>query len=167
VPQPARPGINLTVLHALGLFVFVATAAALVAILITRLAGGLGSYQEVTTAFSLAVAAVACFAMIVDAVDAWVRGGSMTPQGRRMIRSLVSVALIAALATSLLGGTLQLMLVLGPALVVYLLIARSALQSAADARAGGPAASRSRAGGAPAKQTASRSRQRRGGKKRG
>jgi hypothetical protein len=36
--------------------------------------------------------------MLIDAVDAWVTG-RMTPQGRKMVRSLVSVAFIAAVAT--------------------------------------------------------------------
>ncbi len=45
--------------------------------------------------------------MLVDAVDAWVQGGAMTPHGRRMNRSLVSVALFAAVATAVLGGSLH------------------------------------------------------------
>jgi hypothetical protein len=146
--------------HALGLFVIVATAAALVAVLINRVANGLGSLEAASVAFSLVVATVACFAMLVDAVDSWVMGGTMTPHGRRMNRSLVSVALFAAVATALLGGALQLMLILGPALVIYLLIARQALSSARAARGGAaesaPAAAR---GSAP------RARQKRGGKK--
>ena len=113
--QLTRAG--LTVPHALGLFVIVATAAALVAILINHVSHGLGSLQAAATAFSLAVGTVACFAMLVDAVDAWVKGGTMTPHGRRMNRSLVSVALFAAVATAMLGGSLTLMLILGPALV--------------------------------------------------
>lgn len=147
--------------HALGLFVILATAAALVAILINRVAHGLGSLEAAATAFSLAVGTVACFAMLVDAVDSWVKGGTMTPHGRRMNRSLVSVALFAAVATAVLGGSLQLMLILGPALVIYLLIAR---QSLSPVRA-------TRGDGSPAAPTAAKrdvpaSRQRRGGKKR-
>ena len=159
--------------HALGLFVFPATAAVLVAVLIGRLAGGLGSLEAVATAFSLAVAAIACFAMLVDAIDAWVKGGTMTRQGRMMFRSLVTVALIAAAATATLGGTLSLMVILLPALLVYLFIARRSLSLWASPRGGtgggAPAATspRESSGGRPATPPKpSRSRQRRGGKKR-
>ena len=158
--------------HALGLFVFPATAAVLVAVLIGRLADGLGSLEAVATAFSLAVAAIACFAMLVDAIDAWVKGGTMTRQGRKMFRSLVTVALIAAAATATLGGTLSLMVILLPALLVYLFIARRSLSLWAPPRGGtgggAPAAKpRGSSGGRPATPPSpSRSRQRRGGKKR-
>ena len=164
--QPSRA--RLTVPHALGLFVFVATAAALVAILINRVAHGLGSLEAAATAFSLLVAAVACGAMLVDAVDAWVNSGAMSPHARRMNRSLVTIALFGSVATALLGGSLQLMLVLGPALVIYLLIARSALRPRRTAAGRGPGGAASGSGKAPAvaKQSTSASRQRRGGKKR-
>ena len=165
--QPTRTG--LTVPHALGLFVIVATAAALVAVLINRVGHGLGSLEAAATAFSLAVGALACFAMLVDAVDAWVRGGTMTPHGRRMNRSLVSVALFAAVATAMLGGSLTLLLILGPALVIYLLIARSSLtprRAAMGRGAGGGAAGAGKASSPVAKQGIPASRQRRGGKKR-
>jgi len=165
VAQPTRTG--LTVPHALGLFVIVATAAALVAILISRVGHGLGSLQAAATAFALAVGTVACFAMLVDAVDAWVKGGTMTPHGRRMNRSLVSIALFAAVATAMLGGSLTLMLILGPALVIYLLIARSSLtpRRAATGAAGGGAPGAGKASSPAARQAAPASRQRRGGKK--
>ena len=125
MPQPTRA--RLTVPHALGLFVFVATAAVFAVMFITRLSTGLGSLEAIASAFSLLVATVACFAMLVDAVDAWANGRSMTPHGRRMTRSLVTVALVGSLAAALLAGRLQSMLVLGPALVVYLFIARESL----------------------------------------
>ena len=164
--QPTRAG--LTVPHALGLFVIVATAAALVAVLINRVSHGLGSLQAAATAFALVVGTVACFAMLVDAVDAWVKGGTMTPHARRMNRSLVSVALFAAVATAMLGGSLTLMIILGPALVIYLLIARSSLtpRRAATGGAGGGAAGAGKASSPAAKQGAPAARQRRGGKKR-
>jgi hypothetical protein len=155
--------------HALGLFVIVATAAALVAVLISRVGHGLGSLQAAATAFSLMVGTVACFAMLVDAVDVWVKGGAMTPHGRRMNRSLVSVALFAAVATAMLGGSLTLMVILGPALVIYLLIARSSLtprRAAAGRAADGGTAAAGKASSPVAKQSVPASRQRRGGKKR-
>lgn len=158
VPQPKRSRISAP--HALGLFVFLACAAVLVALLIARLAAGIGSLEKAATAFSLAVGAIACVAMLIDAVDAWVTGG-MTPQGRRMVRSLVSIALIAAVATSVLGRNLPLMLILGPALVVYLLIARRSLVGASAPRHGADAGST-----AADRPSTPRSRQRRGGKKR-
>ena len=77
------------------------------------------------------------------------------------------------MATATLGGTLSLMVILVPALIVYLFIARDSLSLWAPPRGGtgGGAPAATRRVGAPAAVRAtppspSRSRQRRGGKKR-
>ncbi len=160
MPQLKRTG--LTVPHVLGLFVFVATAAVLASMFLARVSGGLGSLDAIAAAFSLLVAIVACFAMLVDAVDAWVNGRRMTPHSRRMTRMLVTVALFGAVAAAVLARQVQSMVILGPALVIYLLIARESLspnrgRGPRPSQAGPPAA---------AGKDAQRARQKRGGKKR-
>jgi hypothetical protein len=159
VPQPTRA--RLTVPHALGLFVFVATAAVFATMFIARLASGLGSLDAIAAAFSLLVAVVACFAMMVDAVDAWVNGRSMTPHGRRLTRSLVTVALVGSLAAAVLARQAQSMIVFGPALVIYLFIARESLTPNRDRDSPPPQAGRPASAG----KSTQRSRQRPGGKK--
>ena len=71
-----------------------------------------------------------------------------------MIRFLVTVALIAAIATSMLGHTTAVALVMAPSIVVYLFAVRGGIP-------GSKRAARAEAPAAPV-----RSRQRRGGKKR-
>ncbi len=78
-----------------------------------------------------------------------------------MIRTLVFVAVLAALATSILGGNALLGLLLSPALLTYLIIARRTAVPLARLRAGLPGA----ALGSPLRRPA-KARQRRGGKKR-
>lgn len=161
MPQPTRA--RLTVPHALGLFAFVATAAVFAVMFLTRLSAGLGSLEAIASAFSLLVAIVACFAMLVDAVDAWVNGRSMTPHGRRMTRSLVTVALVGSLAAAVLARQIPTMIVFGPALVIYLFIARESLSPnrgrGSRPPQAGPGASTA------AGKSVQRSRQRPGGKK--
>ncbi|MEI6724908.1 MAG: hypothetical protein WCN81_01645 [Actinomycetes bacterium] len=161
MPQPTRA--RLTVPHVLGLFVFVVTAAVFASMFIARLFAGLGSLEAIASAFSLLVAIVACFAMLVDAVDAWVNGRSMTPHGRRMTRSLVTVALVGSLAAAVLARQIPSMIVLGPALVIYLFIARESLSPKRGRGSRPPLAGP----GAPtaAGKSVQRSRQRPGGKK--
>ena len=100
--QPAKPGIR--VLEALGLTVFLATAAFLTALFLTRLGRVFDSLQTAAAAFSTLCATVAAFVMLIDAADLWVRGRKMSPYAVKMFRSLVFVAVLGALAGSLLGG---------------------------------------------------------------
>ncbi len=79
--QPARPNIGAG--QALGLAIFLATAAILSALTVTRVFAGLGSLQGIAAAFSTGRAAVAAFGMLVDAVDLWVRGRRMTVHDAR------------------------------------------------------------------------------------
>ena len=162
--QPAMRGIRAA--EALGLTIFLATAAVLTALFITWLPRSFESLQTAALQFSTLCAMVAAFAMLWDAFDLWVRGRRMTPHGVRLVRSLVFVAVIGALATSILGKNNSLVLYLAPAMVTYLFIARRrpADYSPAAGKAGsGGARSTGSSGGSGS--GASRSRQRRGGKK--
>jgi hypothetical protein len=156
VPQPARPGIRAG--QALGLTVFLATGVLLALLFVSRVAAGLGNLQAVAAAVSTLCAAIAAFAMLVDAVDLWVRGRRMTPYSVKMFRSLVFVAVLVALGASLLGGNSLVVPIMAPSMVVYLLIARRPPAPATAARG---ANSTTGGDGSTAK-----SRQRRGGKKR-
>ena len=62
--------------------------------------------------------------MLIDAADLWVRGRKMTPHSVKMFRSLVFVAVLGALAGSLLGGNSLVVLFLAPAMIIYLFITR-------------------------------------------
>ena len=159
VPQPARPGIRLG--QAAGLTVFVVTAALLTSLVITRVVAGISSLQTAALAFSTAAAAVAVFAMLFDAIDLWLRGRRMTAYSVKMFRSLVFVAILGALASSLLGGNSALVLVLAPSMIVYFFIVRATAVRRPAAGAARDTTTRASA----AKPGASRSRQRKGGKK--
>jgi hypothetical protein len=148
------------------LTIFLGTAAFLTALLITLLLRGVGSYEVVAAAFSTACAAVAAFVMLIDAADLWVRGRRITPLSVKRMRMLVFVAVLGALAASMIGQNVMLVVILGPAMVTYLFIAR---KRPAGSYATRQAASRSRAGGSggqPASSGTAKARQRRGGKKR-
>lgn len=164
--QPARPSLRAA--QAVGLTVFFATATILSALLITRLTAGLGSPQAAAAAFSTACAAIAAFAMLADAMDLWVRGRRMTVHSVKMVRSLVFVAVLAALAASILGGNALVGLVLSPAMFTYLFISRrSTVPLAGSRRAPGGSTTRGARGGTSGRaSTPAKARQRRGGKKR-
>jgi hypothetical protein len=159
--QPAKPGIR--VLEALGLTVFLATAAFLTALFLTRLGTVFESLQTAAAAFSTLCAAVAAFGMLIDAADLWVRGRKMTPYSVKMVRMLVFVAVLGALAASMLGGNSLVIFFLAPAMVIYLVISRkrpaTRYATAPGSTRGGPATR-------PASSSSAKSRQRRGGKKR-
>lgn len=157
MPEPARPGIRFA--QAAGLTVFLATAALLVSLVLTRLVAGIGSLQAAAVAFSTAAGAIACIAMLLDAIDLWLRGRRMTPYSVKMFRSLVFVAVLGALAGSVLGGNSLLLLLLGPSMVIYFFIVRRPnTVSSAPGRVSQRRPQSSTPGSA-------RSRQRRGGKK--
>jgi hypothetical protein len=158
--QPATRGIRAA--EALGLTIFLATAALLTGLLITLVVGGLGNLQEVSSAFSTACAVIAAFAMLMDAADLWVRGRRFTPHSVRLLRSLVFVAIMGAVAASLLGENVLVIMFLFPSMIIYLFIARKR-----PAGSGPPqSASRAGSGGTVATSSSARSRQRRGGMKR-
>jgi hypothetical protein len=155
--QPAKPGIRAA--EALGLTIFVATAAILTGLFLTGLGSVFDSLETAAASFSTLCAVVAAFGMLFDAADLWVRGRKMTPHAVKMFRSMVFVAVLGALTASLLGGNSLVIPLLAPAMVTYLFIARRRPPVAATARSGaGSNASRSGVSNA-------KSRQRKGGKK--
>jgi hypothetical protein len=170
VAQPAPKstiGINQTI----GLFVFVGTAAIFLGALVSRVVDGLHTVQEFAVAFSYLVAVVAIALMLVDVFDLWVRGRRFSKAGARSIRMIVLVAILASMATTLLGRNVTLVIFLMPSIIIYYMTMRPQ-----------PAASRAGAQGAAGRGTTSRgttgrgttgrsgtgggkSRQRKGGKK--
>ena len=165
--KPAKPAIRAG--QALGLTIFVATAAFLTALLISGVGATFDSVQKAAVSFSTLCAAIAAFVMLLDAADLWVRGRKMTAYSVKMFRSLVFVAVLGALAASLLGGNSLVIIFLAPAMFVYLFITRRnpsdpCARDGSRARALGGGSSASSGGGRPA-GAHSKSRQRKGGKK--
>jgi len=157
--QPARRGIRAA--EALGLTVFLATAVFLVALLLAGLGTAFESAQRAAVAVSTLCAAVAAFAMLIDAADLWVRGRRMTEYSVKVLRLLVFVAVLAALVASFIGGNSLIIAFMAPSMIVYLFIARRRPAPAAGGR--GATGARS---GSGATSSSAKSRQRRGGKKR-
>ena len=162
--QPAQRGLRAG--QALGLTVFLVSAVLLTALFISRLGSAFDSLQLMAASLSALSAAVAAFAMLLDGVDLWVRGRKMTPNSVKMFRSLIFVAVLVALLTSLVGDDSLMVFILAPSTVIYLFIARRPGGSYAAATARGGSRS---AGSAPRSSrtgsSSSRSRQRKGGKK--
>ena len=161
--QPAKVGIRAG--QALGLTIFLATAAFLTALLLSGLGSVFDSLPRAAASFSTLCALIAAFGMLIDAADLWVRGRRMTPHTVRMLRGIVFVAVLGALAASLLGGNSLVVVLLAPSLIAYLFIARrrprDPYATAAGTARAGAGSSGGRVSGSSAK-----SRQRRGGKKR-
>jgi len=143
-----------------------------VIMLTTLLSGGLafsylgggqgGGWQRLASAGGLAAATVALAAMLVDAFDFWMRDRRITPFSLKMTRSLIFVAMLVAVALSVVASTPLFFVLMTPALMIYLFgVARrrpAPVRRPADA-------SKARAS-ASAAQTSGPSRQRRGGRKR-
>lgn len=151
--------------EALGLTIFLATAAILTGLLITMVVNGPGNLQEASSAFSTACAAIAAFAMLMDAADLWVRGRRFTPHSVRLLRSLVFIAILGAVAASMLGENVLVTMVLFPAMVIYIFIARRRPAGSDPPRGASRAASGGSGGGRTATAAPTKSRQRKGGKK--
>ncbi len=158
--QSGRPAIQAG--HAVGLAVYVATAALLAAVLVNLIVSWPTTLQEISVAFATVCALVAAVGMLFDAVDLWVRGRTMTPQAVRMIRFMVFVAVIGALATAMLGKSTAVVIYLMPAMIIYLLISR---RRPAPATAGVPRSGSVGARSGGSSSGATKSRQRKGGKK--
>ena len=160
--QPAKPGVR--ALEALGLTIFVATAAFLTALFFSGLGSVFASLQRAAVSFSTLCAAVAVVAMLLDAADLWVRGRKMPPHRVKLFRWVVFAAVFGALAASLLGGNSLVIVFLAPSMIVYLFIARRRLAgpyaTATGTARGGSGSSGSRSGSSSGK-----TRQRKGGKK--
>jgi len=156
--QPARPGIRLG--QALGLTVFLVTAAFLTALLGSRITSVFTSLPATAAWFSTLCATVASFAMLIDAIDLWLRGRSMAARTVKLVRLMVFIAILGSLAASFVGGNSLVIPILMPSMFVYLFISRT---RPADAPAGATAV---RGGPAPRSGGTAKARQRRGGKKR-
>ena len=159
--QSARPAIQTG--HAVGLAVYVVTAALLAAVLVNLIVKWPTTLQEISVAFATACALVAAVGMLFDAVDLWLRGRTMTPQAVRMIRAMVFVAVLGALATAMLGKSTVVVIYLMPAMLIYLLISRRRPATAAAAGGSRSGSAGARSGGSSSGAT--KSRQRKGGKK--
>jgi O-antigen/teichoic acid export membrane protein len=107
--------------RSLGMTVLLVTALFLAGLAYTYVSGDEGSaWKRVALATALAAGSVATFAMTADTVDLWVRGRRMTPFSVKMTRSLIFVAMLAALGLSLAAAGPALLLTMTPALMIYL-----------------------------------------------
>ena len=79
-----------------------------------------GGWRQPLVVLSLLLAAVAASVMMVDAFDLWMRGRRITAYSVRMVHSLVFVTMLAAVVLSLVTRTPGLLLVMTPALAIYL-----------------------------------------------
>lgn len=156
--QPARPGIRIG--QALGLTVFLVTAAFLTALLGSRITTLFDSLPATAAWFSTLCATAASFAMLIDAIDLWLRGRTMAARTVKLVRMLVFIAILGALAASLVGENSLVIPILMPSMFIYLFLSR---RRPTDAPAG---ASMGRGGSAPRSGSGAKARQRRGGKKR-
>lgn len=151
--QPARqtPGVTRLV----GLFVFMVTAALFAGAAVNAVLAGIDDLVDAATAFAYAVATVAALAMLIDTYDLWIRGRRFPVKTARGVRSVVTIATLGALASILLTREISLLVYLGPALILYYVVARaqarpagtSALSSTTRSSAAGTAKARQRRGG--------------------
>ena len=142
------------VLRSTGLTILLMTAVACGMLAYIYAAGSqFGGWRQPFVVLSLLLAAVAALTMTIDSFDLWMRGRRITAFSVRMVHSLVFVAILVAVVLSVVTKTPGLLLVMTPALVIYLFTVSKAKRASrpGTARGGG----RSRAG-----------RQKRGGKKR-
>ena len=142
------------VLRSAGLTILLMTALACGMLAYTYATGSqFGGWRQPFVVLSLLLAALAALVMTIDSFDLWMLGRRITAFSVRMVHSLVFVAILAAVVLSLVTKTPALLLVMTPALVIYLftVLKPQPASRPGPARAGG----RSRSG-----------RQKRGGKKR-
>lgn len=111
-----------------------------------------GGWQQPLVVLSLLLAGLAALVMMIDSFDLWMLGRRITAFSMRMVHSLVFVAILVAVVFSLVTKTPGLLLVMTPALVIYLFTVLRP-QPASRPGPGGGGSSR-------------RGRQKRGGKKR-
>ena len=152
MPQDLTVGRR--VLRSTGLTILLMTALACGMLAYTYATGSqFGGWRQPFVVLSLLLAALAALVMTIDSFDLWMLGRRITAFSVRMVHSLVFVAILAAVVLSLVTKTPALLLVMTPALVIYLftVLKPQPASRPGPARAGG----RSRSG-----------RQKRGGKKR-
>jgi hypothetical protein len=109
------------VLRSMGLSIMLMTGLACGMLAYTYAVGGqFGGWRQPFVVLSLLLASVAALTMMVDSFDLWMLGRRITAFSVRMVHSLVFVAILAAVALSIVTKTPGLLLVLTPALVIYL-----------------------------------------------
>jgi hypothetical protein len=143
-----------------GLFVFVGTAAFFIAALANVVLAGLDDVQAYAVAFSYLVGVVALVVMFLDVYDLWVRGRRFSRQAAKSFRMIALVAIIASMAATLMGKNTMLVILLMPSVLIYYMTMRpqpATTRGASSGRARTPSGST---------QSASKGRQRRGGRKR-
>ena len=142
------------VLRSMGLTILLMTALVCGSLAYTYATGDqFGGWRQPLVVLSLLLAAVAALTMTIDSFDLWMRGRRITAFSVRMVHSLVFVALLVAVVLSVVSGTPGLLLVMTPALVIYLFTVMRPQPA-------------SRPGPARAGRSSRRGRQKRGGKKR-
>jgi hypothetical protein len=142
------------VLRSMGLTVLLMTVLVCAMLAYTYAVGSrFGGWRQPFVVLSLLLAAVAAFTMMIDSFDLWMLGRRITAFSVRMVHSLVFVAVLVAVVLSVVTRTPGLLLVMTPALVIYLFT----VMRPQPASRPGPA----RGGG-----SARPGRQKRGGKKR-
>ena len=110
------------VLRSMGLTVLLMTALVCGLLASTYATGDrFGGWRQPLIVLSLLLATVAAFVMMVDSFDLWMRGRRITAFSVRMVHSLVFVTILVAVVLSLVTRTPGLLLVMTPALVIYLL----------------------------------------------
>lgn len=142
------------VLRSFGLTILLMTALACGMLAYTYATGSqFGGWRQPFVVLSLLLAALAALTMTIDSFDLWMLGRRITAFSVRMVHSLVFVALLVAVVLSVVTRTPGLLLVMSPALVIYLftVMRPQPASGSGPARAGGRAQPR---------------RQKRGGKKR-
>ena len=140
------------VLRSLGLTILLMTALGAGTLGVTLLnADTISGWRRPLVVVSLLLAAGAALVMTIDAFDLWMLGRRITAFSVKMVHSLVFVAMLAAIVLSVVTRTSGLLLVIAPAMAIYLFTVVKRVPATA------PGKGRSRA--QPA-------RQRRGGKKR-
>ena len=146
--------IGQRVLRSAGLTVLLMTGLACGLLALTFVTGDqFGGWRQPFVVVSLLAAAVAALTMTVDAFDLWMLGRRITAFSVRMVHSLVFVAVLVAVVLSLVTKTAGLLLVIAPALFIYLFtVLKPQL--------------RTRSGSARAGKVPRAGRQKRGGKKR-
>jgi hypothetical protein len=113
--------IGQRLLRSVGLTVLLMTAVVCGLLAATYVGGDqFSGWRQPVVVFSLFLAAVAALAMTIDSFDLWMLGRRITQFSVRMVHSLVFVSMLAAFALSIISGTPGLLLVVAPALVVYL-----------------------------------------------
>jgi hypothetical protein len=159
--QPVRQGIGATRL--IGLFVFMVTAALFAGAAVNGILAGIEDVIGASKVFAYVCATVAALAMLFDAYDLWVRGRRLPPKTAKGLRNIVMIATLGALASILLTREVSLIVYLGPALILYYMVARMQTQAGHRAPAARNSSGRSMGG---ASSGGAKARQRRGGRKR-